>query len=339
VAVIGVGSMGAEHARVYAALPEAELVAVADLSVERATSVADRFGCRAYTDYREMLARERLEAVSIAVPTGAHHQVGLDVLRSGLPILMEKPLARTFDQGQELVEAAQRAGLGLVVGHVERFNPVVQELKRQILDGALGVPTLIVARRVGVMPPRVKDADVILDLAVHDIDVALFLLDRMPTAVAASASPALLSDRYDHSEILLNFDGVGCFIQANWITPIKIRTLAVTGTAGHAELDYLTQRLEIFESQVVGKVDASGDLLLEFDPRQRLTVPPIETREPLRLELECFLAGLRGQTAGGVSGQEGLRALTVVDWVKRAAAESSFAPPVALGGRRRRSLR
>jgi UDP-N-acetylglucosamine 3-dehydrogenase len=325
--------MGAEHARVYADLPEAELVAVADLAAERATAVADRYGCRAYVDYRDMLARECLEAVSVAVPTGDHCLVGLDLLRAGLAVLMEKPLASTVDQGEALVEAARRAGLLLVVGHVERFNPAVQELKRQIQAGALGVPTLIVARRVGVMPPRVKDADVILDLAVHDIDVALYLLDQMPTAVAASASPALLSDRYDHSEILLDFGGVGCFIQANWITPIKIRTLAVTGTAGHAELDYLTQHLAIFESQVVGTVDASGDLQLEFDPRQRLTVPSIESREPLRLELECFLAGVSGRTAGGVSGQDGLRALTVVDWVKQAAAGPGFVPPPAALGR------
>lgn len=325
VGVIGVGAMGRHHARVYAQLPAAELVALADTDAARVNELAARYRCRAYTDYRAMLAQERLDAVSVAAPTRAHYPIALDTLRAGVHTLVEKPLASTIAEAEALVQAARDAQVILAVGHVERFNPAVQELKRRIDAGELGALTSIVARRVGIMPPRVKDVDVILDLAVHDIDVVMFLLGRAPDYVNASASRALLSDRFDHSEIFLKFGAVGCFIQANWITPIKIRTLSVTGDRGHAELNYVTQKLEIFESTLAREYDDFGDFVVRFGT-PRSTTAPISPREPLHIELDCFLQAVAGQGANIVRSEDAMRALAVAFRARAAVAALGAEP-------------
>jgi UDP-N-acetylglucosamine 3-dehydrogenase len=316
VGVIGVGTMGLHHARNYAELANADLVAVADTDMSRANTVAARFGCRAFNDYREMLSNEHLDAVSVVVPTELHYTVAMDTLRAHVHTLVEKPIARSLEQASELIEAGHTYGVKLAVGHVERFNPAVQELKRRLKTGELGTISSMIARRVGVMPPRIKDVDVILDLAVHDIDVVMYLLDQEPSEVAACAGSALLShNRSDHSEIFLRFGNIGCFIQANWITPIKIRTLSVTGDAGHAELNYITQRLEIFQSTLDRHFDNFGDFVVRFGTPQTIAVDTTP-QEPLRLELKSFLNAIEGQDSVIVTGEEGARTLAVAERVK-----------------------
>ena len=310
VGVIGVGAMGWHHARNYSELADVTLVAVADTDPSRARAVAERFHCRAYSDYKEMLAQETLDAVSIAVPTHLHYRIACDTLNARLHTLVEKPLTNNLAEAADLVQTARTRQIKFAVGHVERFNPAVQELKRRLDAGELGKPSSLVARRVGVMPPRVKDVDVILDLAVHDIDIAMFLLGRKPDQIAVSADHALLSDRFDHSEIFLRFGETGCFIQANWITPIKIRTLSVTGDKGHAEVNYVTQRLEIFQSTLDRQFDDFGDFIIRFGDPQKLAVPIVH-QEPLRLELESFISAVRNDTPVTVDGAEGMKALEV----------------------------
>ncbi len=331
VGVIGVGVMGIHHARNYACLPNAELVAVADISSNLAQSVAERFHCRPYTDYREMLVCERPEAVSIAVPTSCHYQVGMDAIHAGAHVLMEKPIASNSQAAIELVKEAHARGLVLAVGHIERFNPAVQELKRRMEIGDLGNISSIVARRVGVMPPRIKDVNVILDLAVHDIDIACYLLGCEPSQVAAGAGSALLSNnRYDHTEIFLKFGMIGCFIQANWITPIKIRTLSVTGDAGHAELNYVTQHLEIFQDTLDRQFDDFGDFVVRFGTPQSISVE-ITPREPLQLELENFLLAVEGKPSCSVNGEEAIRALSVAESVLATVKQDRMGLPAARG--------
>lgn len=315
VGVIGVGNMGFHHARNYAEIPEAELVAVADANPERAHQVADKFHCRAYTSYLEMLQQESLDAVSVVVPTKMHHRVVMDTLRAGVHTLVEKPIAADLNQAAVMINEAYNQGLVLAVGHIERFNPAVRELKRRIQIGELGILTSIVTRRVGVVPPRIKDVDVILDMAVHDIDVILFLLGRLPNSVAAAASSVLLSDRFDHSEIFMRFGDIGCFVQANWITPIKIRTLSVTGSAGHAEVNYVTQQLEIFESHVARQFNDFGDFVISFGTPSKKIVE-IQRQEPLRLELEEFLKMVRTGNGKIVTAEEAMQTLAVVQRVK-----------------------
>ncbi len=315
VGVIGVGNMGFHHARNYTEMPNVELVAIADNDSARAKQVAERFQCRAYPSYTEMLEKETLDAVSVVVPTKLHQHVVIDTLRAGIHTLVEKPIAATLDQAAVMVNESHRHGVILAVGHIERFNPAVRELKRRIQMGELGTLTSIVTRRVGVVPPRIKDVDVILDMAVHDIDVILFLLGRLPNSVAASASSVLLSDRFDHSEIFMRFGDIGCFVQANWITPIKIRTLSATGSAGHAEVNYVTQQLEIFESHVARQFDNFGDFVVSFGTPSRVNVD-IQRQEPLRIELEEFINAVSGGIGKIITGEEAMNTLAVVERIK-----------------------
>lgn len=310
VAVIGAGNMGFHHARVFSQLDGVKLCAVADVDPVRAQNVAARFGATPYTDYRAMLEREEPDAVTIAVPTRAHLRTALDVIEHGKHLLVEKPLAADVFEAERIVSAALSARVHLVVGHIERFNPAVQELRRRIAEGMLGEVTSVVARRVGVMPPQVKDANVIIDLAVHDLDILNFFFDRLPDQVTATAGHALLTNRFDHAEIFLKYARVGCFVQVNWITPLKIRTLSVTGNAGHAELNYMTQKLEIFESTHAREYDDFGDFVIRFGEARRAAVE-IEMREPLRAELENFVGVIRDQADLIVTGQDGVNALKV----------------------------
>jgi UDP-N-acetylglucosamine 3-dehydrogenase len=329
VGVIGVGNIGRQHARIYAELADARLCAVADFDESRAQAVAARYGCRAFGDYREMLGRESLDAVSIAVPTRDHFTIASTVIEAGLDLLIEKPFAVSLAEAETLVAIARGANVKLAVGHIERFNPAVQELKRRLDAGALGAISSIVAKRVGVMPPQVKDANVIIDLAVHDIDILNYLFGALPLEVSAVAGRALLSDRYDHAEIFLKYPAdphgrgsvAGCFVQVNWITPLKIRTLSVTGDAGHAELNYVTQKLEIYKSNVAREYDNFGDFVVRFGEAER-SVVPIEVREPLRAELEDFVDAVAHDRAPKVDGAVGVSVLQVIERITKTIEES-----------------
>lgn len=319
VGVIGVGNMGRHHARIYSQMEGAELVAVADLR-EEAEEVAVRYGARFYRDHREMLRKERPDAVSVAVPTALHRDVGVDCLEAGVATLMEKPLASSVEEAEELAELAEARGVPLMVGHIERFNPAVRALKGIIDRGDLGDLTSLTARRVGVFPPQVKDADVILDLAVHDIDICSFLLGRLPERVYARAGKALNSRRWDFAGIFLDYGEASALIQVNWITPVKIRELTVTGTGGYAELNYITQRLRVYESEYRRTFDSFGDFVVKFgSPRVREV--PVEGAEPLFLELSHFLSCVAEGRTPEVSGREGLSAVAVAEDALRSSEE------------------
>jgi UDP-N-acetylglucosamine 3-dehydrogenase len=311
-AVLGVGLMGAHHARLYREIDGVELVAIADQSDELA-EIALRFGCQGYRDHEELLARERPDVVSIAVPTSAHLAVALSALRAGCHVLVEKPIAGSSSEGEELARAARASGLVLGVGHIERFNPAVRRLHELIQEGALGRITSCIARRVGVMPPRVRDADIVVDLAVHDIDVFDFLLGSYPERVRATGGRAWLSDRTDHAEILLDYGSVGCFIQVNWQTPVRIRTLAVTGESGYCELNYVTQELLHYRTPEPGPVGTFDEFVRRYGETQAELEPTVRA-EPLRLEIEGFLAAVRGD-GDVVSAEDAIAALRVAEQI------------------------
>ncbi len=219
VAVVGAGNMGRHHVRNYAELPGAELVAVVDPDPARARELAAEHGAVAYETVAELLERSpEVAAVTVATPTITHRQIAGELLDAGKHVLVEKPIASTVEAAEELCARAAERGVVLAVGHVERFNPAVQELKRRLDAGMLGAPLSLVARRVGNMPPQIKDADVIVDLAVHDIDIFRYLLgaDR-PDEIFASAGRAIVTDRFDFADIILRFGEVTCFLQVNWL--------------------------------------------------------------------------------------------------------------------------
>jgi UDP-N-acetylglucosamine 3-dehydrogenase len=326
VGVVGVGSMGRHHARVLSSLADVELVAVADLDSRVARRVAAATGARVYADHRRMLRRERLDAVCVAVTTDQHHAVGLDCLRAGVHVLMEKPLAATVAEGESLAATAEEHGVVLAAGHVERFNPALRALRRLIQRGELGRVTSVIARRVGGCPPRAQDVNIVVDLAIHDLDICRWLLGREPSEVSAVIGRAHLADRFDHAEILLDFAGVGCFVQANWITPVSIRTLAVTGERAYAELDYLTQRLELYRIRSRRPHEGFQELIQSLDAQPAESVA-VDREEPLRLELEAFLRDVRSRGRSSVGAGEALAAMRLAERVVAVAVER---PSVAL---------
>ena len=204
VGVIGVGAMGKNHARIYSQLPGVELIAVADVNETLAASIAQSYGCKAYTDYNDLL-NENLDAVSIAVPTTLHKKVALDAIKKGINTLVEKPIADTVENADEIIEAARRKGIKLMVGHVERFNPAIIKLKELIDNGLLGDVISISAKRVGPYNPRIRDVGIIIDLGTHDIDIMSYLYGERIKEVYASAGSVVHSHE-DHAIITLNFD-------------------------------------------------------------------------------------------------------------------------------------
>lgn len=311
VAVIGFGSMGRNHARVYNELSDVNLVAISDPAEAARREAASKFGCRIYADHKKMLKEEAIEAVSIAVPTKLHKQVALHCIDAGVHVLVEKPIADTEENAGAMIHAAEVKDVVLTVGHIERFNPSVAKLKGLIDSGRLGEITSIMARRVGVFPPRIKDANVFLDLAVHDIDIFNYFLGHGPEEVFAKGGEAFKSGREDHAIIALTYgENTTCMVQVNWITPVKIRELAVTGTKGYAELNYITQELRVFESNYEHAYDSFGDFVVKFGKPKEIEID-VEPAEPLKEELKSFIECITNKKRPPITGEDALLALKV----------------------------
>ena len=307
-AVIGVGSMGKNHARIYHELPNVNLVAVSDTNSERGKKVADEYQCSFYKDYTEMLHAEKLDIVSVCVPTALHHTVAASVMERGLHVMIEKPIATSLTEAEKLLSIAKKKKVILAVGHIERFNPAIKKIKQLIAENQLGKVISLSARRVGLFPPNIKDADVILDLAVHDIDIFSYLIGNQPDTVHASSGNGLIDTAADYAALLLGYGEVNGIIEVNWITPVKIRTLDITGTKGYARLNYITQELTLFKNIYDREYDEYGDFVLKFGEPETEIIR-VEKAEPLRLELADFIDSVHSKRAPAVTGLDGLNAL------------------------------
>jgi len=308
-AVIGVGSMGRHHARVYDEIDGVELVAVADNDPPNLAKAARRHKVVGYLGYREMLRGERLDLVSVAVPTRFHHQVALDVIERGVHLLVEKPIAPTVREAQDIILQAKEKGLTLAIGHIERFNPAVAELKRRLERGELGKVFLAHARRLGPFPERIQDMGVVLDLATHDLDVMCYLLESDVVRVYAETTRRIRTEYEDLLSGLLRFaNGAIGVLDINYLTPTKIRELSLTGERGMFLVNYLTQDLYFYKNDYA---DSTWESLGTFRgvSEGAMTRIRVKREEPLRLELESFAHAV---TTGGqplVSGEDGLRTL------------------------------
>ena len=311
-AVIGVGSMGRNHARVYSELAEAELVAVSDANAKQAESVAEKIGVRAYTDYREMLAKEQPEAVSIAVPTVMHEEVGIVALEAGAHVLMEKPIAATVEEGQRLIEKAKSVGRQLMVGHIVRFNPAIQALKQKLAAGELGRIFQVFCRRAGPFPSRILDVGVVVDLAPHDVDLMRFLTGADPVRVYAETEQRLHTNHEDLLWGVLRFaDGITGSLEINWLTPTKVRETLVLGERGMFRVDDLMQDLYFFENAQAKDVQWTTLQTLKGVTEGSMTRFAIPRFEPLKAELQAFLKAIQDGNPVPVSGEDGLAALKI----------------------------
>jgi UDP-N-acetylglucosamine 3-dehydrogenase len=298
-AVFGLGSMGANHARVLNALHGVELVGVMDTAsdaVDRATSGRT---ARGYTDVAAMLAAERPDLVVVAVPTSLHHEVTLQALEAGAHVLVEKPIAATRAEGEEMIAAAQARNLLLTVGHIERYNPAVRELKRRLGEGELGRIFQVRATRLGPFPARIRDVGVVVDLAPHDLDVMRYLLESEPIRLYAETEQRIHTDHEDLLTGIVKFaSGAVGLLEINWLTPTKVRTVSVTGERGMYLADYLTQDLVFYANPESGSV-AEGEIIWRH----------IKREEPLVVELGEFVAAIREGRPSPVDPHDALVAL------------------------------
>lgn len=307
VGVIGVGNMGSNHARIYSEI--SSLVAVSDISEELGKKISEKFKCNYYKNYKDMLNQEKLDAVSIVVPTSFHKQVALDVIEKNIPFLLEKPIADSVESGNEIIKKAKEKNVKFMVGHIERFNPAVIKLKELLDNFELGEISSIICRRVGVIPPKVRDTNVIIDLAVHDIDVFNYLLSKKPTKFYGFLGNALITNG-DYADLLLRYGNTNAFIQVNWITPIKIRLLNVTGSRGYAELNYITQELDVYKSNYAKDFDNFGDFVIKFGTPTKINVN-IKKEEPLKVELQTFLDCIKNNKDFPINSEDALNALKI----------------------------
>ena len=309
-AVIGVGAMGKNHARVYREMPETELVAVVDKNDTLAERVGQLYSVNAYTDYREMVANERPVAVTVAVPTQGHFGIVCGLLQAGCHVLVEKPIAATVDEAHKLVAVAEQAGRKLMVGHIERYNPAVTELKRRLAAGELGRVFQIHTRRLGPFPARVHDVGVVVDLATHDLDIMRYLTGSEAVRVYAETRREVHTSNEDLFTGVIRFanDTLGV-LEVNWLTPTKIRELYMTGERGMFRVDYLMQDLYFYENAEVNGNHWDAISVLRGVSEGAMTRFVVKKKEPLRAELEAFVASMQGDNSRMVNGHDGQVAL------------------------------
>jgi predicted dehydrogenase len=309
VAVLGVGSMGSSHARAYAEMDTVRLVGVADADERNARRVARRYGCTAYGDFVQLLDEERPDLVSVAVPTRLHATVAEEAMGRGIHVLIEKPLAPSLEEGRAIVASAAANGVKLAVGHIERFNPAVAEIKRRLATDELGRIFQVHARRLSPFPGRISDVGVILDLATHDIDVMHHLLGSDVERVFAETEQKAHATCEDLVSALVRFsNGVIGLLDVNWLTPTKVRTLTVLGEGGMYVADYLTQDVYWHKNTPIG---TSFDALNVFRGAWEgdMVKVRLDKKEPLRAQLESFVRAVTDDLEPAVTGADGLYAI------------------------------
>src|SRR3979411_1027571 len=294
VGVIGAGVMGTNHARVLGGLPDATLVGIVDPLPEHRSRATEFAGCRAFASLEELIA-EGVDAVTIAAPTHLHHEIALACIARNIHILVEKPIAPSVEEGRDIVAAARHAGVTLMVGHVERFNPAVAAIKQAIS----GEDILSIAiTRVGPFPPRMSNVGVVIDLAVHDIDLISWFTGSAIVEVQPQLSNAV-AEREDIA--LLQFrtaSGVLAHINTNWLTPFKARTVHVATKRKYVIGDLLTRQVtECYGFQPDGSYSM-----------RHLSVGHAE---PLRAELQAFVGAIRTGKEPAVTGEGGVASLEI----------------------------
>jgi predicted dehydrogenase len=320
IGVVGVGALGRHHARHLAALEDAALVGVYDTDGVRAAAVASEMGTRAFDDLDDLLAA--VEAVTVAVPTPVHHQVGERALARGVPVLMEKPLAATLAEADGLIAAAARGGLQLQVGHIERYNRAVRAAE-PYLDG----PRYIESQRLAPFQPRGTDVAVVLDLMIHDLDLVLHLLGGAEaTEVRASGLP-LLSSHLDIANARVEFaGGAVALATASRVSRERVRRLRLFQPNGYLSLDLASGAGEFMRVRGDWR-PGTGNALTDVVERIVLEAPEADA---LQLELLSFVHAVRGGRDVVVSGVEGRAALALALRVASAVRTSPLA--VSAGG-------
>jgi predicted dehydrogenase len=330
-AVVGAGAFGRNHARVYHELQKrgeaVNLVAIVDSDATRAEAVARQFGARAYRSLREMLAAVRVDAASVAVPTVQHCEVAKALLQAGADVLIEKPLASTLEEADELIGAALAAGRMAQVGHLERFNPAVRATVPIVTQ-----PMFFEVHRLSPFGPRALDVDVVLDLMIHDLDIVLSFVDSPVREVRAVGLP-ILSEKVDIANVRMEFES-GCVANftASRVSTERVRKLRFFQPRQYVSVDYSRQDVllisvdpqmqeaaraenkgflaRLFKMEEVQRaVTARAKKAIGIPPQFKIEKPRVTQEEPLQAELHSFLEAVRRRTPPVVSLEDGRRAL------------------------------
>lgn len=293
VACIGAGQFGHNHARVYSEIESVQLVAVCDTNEATGQAVAQKYNSHFVADFRQLIGQ--VDAVSLAVPTASHHEIACQLLNAGIAVLVEKPIARTLAEADEMIATAQRNNVVLQVGHLERFNPAVSAASRIITR-----PRFFEGHRLSIFTPRSLDIDVVMDLMIHDIDVVLSFVQSEVAEIRAAGVP-ILTPRIDIANARIEFEN-GCVanLTASRVSNERVRKLRFFQPGQYISIDYSTQ-----ETNVV-TINHTPKGRPEFDNRMLETAHG----EPLRIEIEAFLAAVSGAPVQ-TGGQEGRRALAL----------------------------
>ncbi len=301
IAVVGCGIWGINHARVYAGLDKARLVKIADTDPGRRRLAEKSFDAQCCAEPGEVFRDEEVDAVSICTPTVTHARLAREAIQAGKHVLVEKPMATRLPDAEGLVTLSRREGLVLAVGLVERFNPAVSETLRMVNDGSVGQLLTVHASRLSRRPDRLGDVGVVKDLAMHDVDVVTRMLGAQPVSVFSRCG-SLSHSFEDYAHLSLIYDDVASgFVEANWLTPRKVRRLTVTGSEGVIRVEYLSQRVSVERLNEFTRIDNGY-------------------KEPLDLELRDFVDAVLDDREPRVTGVDGVNALRVCEAALRSSA-------------------
>lgn len=314
VGVIGVGSMGQHHARVYSELPGANLIGVYDIDEARASEVATERGTNAI-GLEDLLMNA--EAVSVAVPTRYHVEMVEQCIEHGVHVLVEKPIVDDRSDGERLIHAAADAGVTIQVGHIERFNPAIIALQDIVTD--LDV-IAINAERLGPPPNREIQDNSIVDLMIHDLDIVLSLIDELPDRIEAVGTR-----QNDHSSALLEFpSGVVSSLTASRRTHRKVRRIEVFAEESYVEVDYIDPSIDIYRRSIPEYIEDDGNIRYRYE--SIIEKPSIGSGEPLKNELESFVNTILEDGVPEVTARDGLRAVLLANELDRRTNESITQP-------------
>ena len=302
------GSMGQNHARILSEM--GKLASVADISPEAAKKVGEKYSVGHCTSYQELLKGD-VDAVVVVTPTSTHEKIAMDALRAGKHVLLEKPMSGESRTLKTISDFAKKQHRVLAGGFTERHNPVVAFAKRSLQAGEYGDLITAATRRVSSMPTRIKDVGVVMDLGVHDIDVVQYVVGKKARSVYALGGKGKEMKFEDHANMLIDFEGgTTGFVEVNWLTPMKVRKLALTCDKRFVEVDYMEQSALVCSSTF--KPFESGNLYnvpLELDVRRIA----IKKEEPLRRELSDFLAAAEKDNEPLVSGESAIETLKIAE--------------------------
>lgn len=311
IAVAGAGYMGRSHIRILRSFEDVELVGVVEPQSVNAKAIERMYGLKIYESVPKLFSNQKIDVITIAAPTFFHYELGKYCLSNKAAVLMEKPIAATVDEGRSLVKLAKRGKSPLMIGHVERFNPAIVELKRRLAEGELGKVFEIRAERMGPFPARISDVGVVIDLATHDIDIFEYLLGSRITKAVTRTRSCFHPRREDYVVSLLDFDnGVTGILSVNWITPTKIRQLRMTGEKGMFLVNYLTQELFFYQNNSSEVKWEQMQIFKAVNEGDMIKIK-VNNAEPLSVELRAFVDAVKNKKEMPVKPEIGLRALEV----------------------------